>query len=70
MLEILKVQYNLTPREVEVLTCIWKKMCNSEIAEHLFISVSTVKFHVSKLYSKLETNSRNQAMSLFTDNKF
>ncbi|MEC4115074.1 LuxR C-terminal-related transcriptional regulator [Myroides pelagicus] len=70
MLEILKVQYNLTPREVEVLTCIWKKMCNSEIAEHLFISVSTVKFHVSKLYSKLEINSRNQAMSLFTDNKF
>ncbi|MFD0699630.1 LuxR C-terminal-related transcriptional regulator [Myroides pelagicus] len=70
MLDILRIQYDLTPREAEVLTCIWKNMSNNQISEHLFISVSTVKYHVSKLYTKLEINSRNQAMNLRKDAKY
>lgn len=63
MVEI-QEQYHLTDRELEVLTCIWKGDSNKEIADTLFVSVHTVKYHVSKLYSKLDVNSRSEARLL------
>lgn len=53
---------NLTGRENEVLQLLVKGYSNAEIAEALFLSVSTVKTHVSNLFLKLEVSSRVKAI--------
>ena len=42
----------LTDREMEVLSLMCKHMTNKEIAEELFISESTVKYHKSNMLAK------------------
>ncbi|MDR0229532.1 MAG: LuxR C-terminal-related transcriptional regulator [Flavobacteriaceae bacterium] len=61
---ILRKAYNCTDREIEVINCIWKGLTNQEIAEKLFISLSTTKQHVSNAYIKLNVKNRSQAMIL------
>jgi DNA-binding NarL/FixJ family response regulator len=51
----------LTEREREVLRLIAEGKENAEIAEELFISVQTVKNHVSNILAKLEVENRVQA---------
>lgn len=51
----------LTPREIEVLTLIARGRSNKEIAQHLQISIKTVKTHVSNILSKLHMMDRTQA---------
>lgn len=51
----------LTAREVEVLKEIAKGQSNQEIADALYISLKTVKTHVSNILSKLEVEDRTQA---------
>ena len=53
---------NLTSREYEVLQLVAKGYSNARIAENLFLSLSTVKTHVSNLYFKLDVKSRTQAV--------
>jgi NarL family two-component system response regulator LiaR len=53
----------LTPREREVLALLVKGETNFEISEHLFISMPTVKFHLSSLYSKLGAKNRVEAVT-------
>lgn len=53
---------NLSLREYEVLQSLAKGHSNADIADHLFLSLSTVKTHVSNLYGKLEVKSRTQAL--------
>lgn len=60
----LREQYELTEREIEVLLCIWEGLTNKEIAERLFISVSTAKYHIGNLYVKLDVKNRNQVQVL------
>lgn len=50
-----------TPREVEILTLVAKGFSNKEIGRHLNIALSTVKFHVSSILSKLHINDRTRA---------
>lgn len=50
----------ITQREREVLTLIGRGMSNSEIAEHLHLSVGTVKTHVGRLLAKLRARDRAQ----------
>ncbi|MHC5202392.1 LuxR C-terminal-related transcriptional regulator [Myroides sp. LJL119] len=60
---------NLTIRELEVLICIWEGMSNIQISDKLSISVHTVKYHISNLYTKLQITSRRQALFLRKLNK-
>ncbi len=52
---------DLSERELEVLRLIAKGQSNAEIAENLFVSVGTVKGHVSNILSKLHLADRTQA---------
>jgi DNA-binding NarL/FixJ family response regulator len=52
---------DLTEREVDVLGAIAKGMSNQEIADTLFISITTVRTHIRNLLGKLGVNSRTQA---------
>jgi DNA-binding CsgD family transcriptional regulator len=51
----------LTAREVEVLRLVAQGLSNAEIAEHLVISLLTVKAHMRSLYNKLSISSRSAA---------
>jgi Response regulator containing a CheY-like receiver domain and an HTH DNA-binding domain len=53
---------NLTTREYEVLQLITQGYRNAEIAEKLFLSLSTVKTHVSNLFVKMDVKTRTQAV--------
>jgi len=57
---------NLSTREFQVLKLIVKGYSNSDIAEELFLSISTIKTHVSNLYSKMNVKNRFQAMAKAT----
>jgi DNA-binding CsgD family transcriptional regulator len=54
----------LRDREREVLELMIAGLRNREIAERLFISVRTVKFHVSNVLRKLDVDSRTAAIAL------
>ncbi|MBD0357351.1 MAG: winged helix-turn-helix transcriptional regulator, partial [Rubrobacter sp.] len=52
-----------TERELEVLALIAAGNSNEEIAAKLFVSTSTVKTHINRLYRKLGARSRTQAIA-------
>jgi DNA-binding CsgD family transcriptional regulator len=53
---------DLSSREYEVLKLLARGYSNSDIAKNLFLSVSTIKTHVSNLFVKMEVKSRTQAI--------
>jgi NarL family two-component system response regulator LiaR len=59
-----KLGDDLNEREREVLALLAQGLANKEIAERLFLSVATVKYHVRVLLSKLGANSRAEAVAL------
>ena len=52
----------LSERELEVLRLLVSGASNQEIADQLFIGVSTVKKHVNHIFDKLSVESRTQAI--------
>ena len=54
----------LSAREIDVLHSINHGLSNSAIATDLYISVSTVKTHVSSILRKLDADNRVQALSI------
>jgi len=52
---------SLSAREIDVLQLIAEGLTNKEIALRLCVSVRTVKFHTTSIYSKLEVNGRAHA---------
>jgi len=55
------VEAQLSAREQDVLDLIAEGNSNNDIAEKLYISVRTVKFHVSSILSKLNVKNRTEA---------
>lgn len=53
---------NLTSREWDVLQHMSQGKSNNEIAESLFLSVSTIKTHASNIFVKMDVKSRAQAI--------
>jgi DNA-binding NarL/FixJ family response regulator len=62
-----EVMARLTDREREVAEAIGRGRSNAEIAEELFMSVATVKAHVTRLMAKLEVSNRVQIALLAHD---
>ena len=58
---------NLTPREREVAEALADGLTNAEIATQLFLSLPTVKSHVSNILSKLGADNRVQAALVVHD---
>jgi DNA-binding CsgD family transcriptional regulator len=57
-------QFELTPRELEILGQMAAGLSNREIAERLFVSENTVKTHSSRLFDKLGAKRRTQAVRI------
>ena len=51
----------LSDRELEILRLLSQGKSNKQIAADLFISVNTVKVHVSNIYEKIGVSSRTEA---------
>ena len=62
------VGYDLTDREKEILKLMAEGLSNPEIADQLFVSRSTIKFHVSNILSKLGAESRTEAVAIAIHN--
>ena len=56
--------YQLTARELDVLALIGAGLNNTEIAERLHLSMSTVKTHVTNVLAKTGSRDRVQAAIL------
>lgn len=55
----------LTAREIDVIAQAQKGYSNQLIAEKLFISEDTVKYHIKNIYEKLQINSREALRNYF-----
>tara|TARA_R110002073_G_scaffold89852_7_gene212544 strand:- start:8634 stop:9668 length:1035 start_codon:yes stop_codon:yes gene_type:complete len=67
-IEDIALKHDLTEREADVLLQISKGLNNKQIAQKLFISVNTVKYHSRNLYEKLDINRRTEITSKFLFN--
>lgn len=56
----LSSRYGLTRREADVTLLVVKGYNNQEVADELFVGLSTVKTHISNIYGKLSVNSRTE----------
>lgn len=52
----------ISKRELEVLTLIADGKSNQEIADSLFVSIPTIKTHITNLFEKLDAKRRTQAI--------
>jgi DNA-binding CsgD family transcriptional regulator len=53
----------LSIRETEVLRCLTDGLSYKAIADKLFLSVHTVRFHLHNIYAKLHVTSRSEAVA-------
>ncbi|MET9051165.1 response regulator transcription factor [Streptomyces bacillaris] len=56
-------QYGLSSREVEVMDLIASGMSNQQIAATCFISEKTVKNHINRIFTKLHSTTRSEAIA-------
>jgi len=54
------ISKGLSSRESEVAELTVKGLSNKEIANHLFVTEKTIRFHLTNIYKKMEVKSRAQ----------
>lgn len=57
-------EYDLTEREKDVLVLISDGVTNQKIADTLFISVNTTKYHIKNIYLKLDIKNKSEAVKI------
>lgn len=58
------VRLGISSRELEVLQLMAEGLSNQEIAARLFVSLSTIKTHSSRLFEKMDVKRRTQAVEM------
>jgi LuxR family maltose regulon positive regulatory protein len=53
----------LTDRELEILSYLPSRLTNTELADHFYVSVNTIKTHMAHIYRKLNAANRNGAIA-------
>lgn len=61
--------FKLSERELEVLALLAEGLSNTQIADRLTVSTSTIKFHVSSILGKLGAASRTEAVAIALQHK-
>jgi len=56
-----EIAHNLTRRELEILRLVAEGSSNSQLAQMLWVTEQTVKFHLSNIYRKLDVTNRTEA---------
>jgi two-component system, NarL family, response regulator LiaR len=59
-----EIGYNLTDKEREILALLVKGFPNIEISNRLYISMATVKFHLTNIFTKLGAKNRVEAAAI------
>ncbi len=60
--------YTLSKREIEVLSLMIEGLNNPDIADRLFLSRSTVKYHINSIFNKLGVKNRSEAIAFAVKN--
>jgi DNA-binding NarL/FixJ family response regulator len=60
---------SLTAREEETLVLLTKGYANKEIADHLNLSIETVRSHLKNIYTKMHVRSRAEAVAHYMSKK-
>lgn len=60
---------SLTAREEETLVLLTKGYSNKEIADHLHLSIETVRSHLKNIYTKMHVRSRTEAVAHYMTNR-
>ncbi|AYA70307.1 LuxR family transcriptional regulator [Acinetobacter sp. WCHA55] len=53
----------LSKREIQILEKLSRGCTDAEISESIFLSINTVKWHLRKIYNKLQVRSRMEAVN-------
>lgn len=64
------IDYKITLKEVEVLNLLAKGHSYQEISDILFISISTLKWHIYNIYKKLHADNRTEALNKYFGSKY
>lgn len=59
-----KFSTSITDREYEILVLICEGKTNQQMAERLYLSINTIKYHIKHLYDKLQVGSRTQLIAI------
>ncbi len=65
----LKDNKRLTEKETEVVKLLLQGYTYKAVAENLFISENTIKFHIKNIYQKLNIKNKMELIKMFTDNE-
>ncbi len=63
-------EFDLTPREFEVLKMVVDGLSYAAIGEQMFISTGTVRKHIQNIYLKMQVNSKAKAINLAVKNRW
>lgn len=60
-----KARESLTARETDILQALAEGLTYQQTADKLFVSIETVRYHVKNIYSKLQVNSKVEAVTRY-----